>query len=88
MSAFCAAFSWYAIALTAIVGAILAKRVWEMISAERHKETFTKALKESYENNVVYLYMYNANSWLPNVSPYCVKIEFFLRYHKIKYEVG
>ncbi|CAK9812047.1 Failed axon connections [Anthophora quadrimaculata] len=49
----------------------------------------TKAIgvhKTNYEKDVVYLYQFSRIPLLPSISPYCLKVETWLRLNGIKYE--
>lgn len=51
----------------------------------------TKAIsvhKTNYEKDVVYLYQFSRIPLLPSISPYCLKVETWLRLNGIKYEVS
>lgn len=43
--------------------------------------------KNNYEKDVVYLYQFGRTPQLPSTSPYCLKLETWLRLNTIKYEV-
>lgn len=44
--------------------------------------------KNSFEKDVVYLYQFSRTPLLPSVSPYCLKVETWLRLAGLKYEVS
>lgn len=44
--------------------------------------------KANFEKDVVYLYQFPRTPQLPSVSPYCLKVEIWLRLNAIKYEVS
>lgn len=44
--------------------------------------------KANYEKDVVYLYQFCRTPFLPSLSPYCLKVETWLRLAGLKYEVS
>ena len=46
------------------------------------------AHKANFEKDVVYLYQLSRSPVLPSLSPYCLKVETWLRLNGIKYEVS
>lgn len=45
-----------------------------------------KVYKQDFEKDVVYLYQFGRTSVLPSLSPFCLKVETWLRLNDIKYE--
>lgn len=43
--------------------------------------------KQNFEKDVVYLYQFSRTPLLPSLSPYCLKVETWLRLAGLKYEV-
>lgn len=44
--------------------------------------------KTDFEKDVIYLYQFSRTPFLPSISPYCLKVETWLRLAGLKYEVS
>lgn len=44
--------------------------------------------KTNYEKDIVYLYQFSRTPMIPAISPYCLKVETWLRLNDVKYEVS
>lgn len=44
--------------------------------------------KVDFEKDVIYLYQFSRTPFLPSISPYCLKVETWLRLAGLKYEVS
>lgn len=44
--------------------------------------------KQNFEKDVVYLYQFSRTPVIPSMSPYCLKVETWLRLAGLKYEVS
>lgn len=44
--------------------------------------------KADFEKDVIYLYQFSRTPFLPSISPYCLKVETWLRLAGLKYEVN
>lgn len=67
-----------------------AKQEAENTPAQKEKEPAPPKVvvhKTNYEKDVVYLYQFSRTPLLPSLSPYCLKVETWLRLAGVKYEV-
>jgi hypothetical protein len=71
----------------------------EKAAAENHNDSTTAAAaqpkkdvfkvhKTNFDKDVVYLYQFTRTPLLPSISPYCLKVETWLRLAGLKYEVS
>ena len=56
--------------------------------AKKEKEMKPQVHKVNFEKDVVYLYQFSRTPALPSLSPYCLKVETWLRLAGLKYEVS
>ncbi|VDN88413.1 unnamed protein product, partial [Brugia pahangi] len=47
-----------------------------------------KIYNKKWKKDIVYLYQFNRASSSPNISPFCFKLETWLRANELKHEVG
>lgn len=74
-------------AATAVAGDKEEKKEAETKKPEPEKEV-PKVHKQDFEQDVVYLYQFCRTPFLPSLSPYCLKVETWLRLAGLKYEVS
>lgn len=58
----------------------------EQAPAKKEKEAKPLVHKANFEKDVVYLYQFTRTPLLPSMSPYCLKVETWLRLAGLKYE--
>lgn len=58
---------------------------WYKLQKKDEKEI--KLQKTDFKKDVVYLFQFPKTSFLPNLSPFCLKVETFLRMFNIEHEV-
>lgn len=56
------------------------------VAAKKEKEVKPTVHKANFEKDVVYLYQFTRTPLLPSMSPYCLKVETWLRLAGLKYE--
>lgn len=56
--------------------------------AKKEKEMKPTVHKANFEKDVVYLYQFTRTPMLPSISPFCLKVETWLRLAGLKYEVS
>ena len=85
---------------TLAIGAVVLYLIYKFFFKKERKEPevrnlFLKIWKitkfqlqvQSWEKDTVYLFQFPRTQHLPNLSPFCLKLESFLRVNKIKHEV-
>uniref|UniRef100_A0A182VAS3 GST N-terminal domain-containing protein n=1 Tax=Anopheles merus TaxID=30066 RepID=A0A182VAS3_ANOME len=56
--------------------------------AKKEKEMKPTVHKANFEKDVVYLYQFTRTPMLPSISPFCLKVETWLRLAGLKYETS
>lgn len=56
--------------------------------AKKPAEPKLNVHKTDFEKDIVYLYQFSRTPLLPSLSPYCLKVETWLRLAGLKYEVS
>lgn len=54
----------------------------------KSKNKKSRSHKQDWEENTIYLYQFCRTAQLPSISPFCLKVETFLRLAEFKYEVS
>ena len=78
--------------LFAFLGYLIYKKLTQKPSKEVVLTLFSifslQLRKKDWKKDVVYLFQYKRPPRMANISPYCMKVEMFLRINDIPYEVG
>ncbi|PAV87405.1 hypothetical protein WR25_14211 [Diploscapter pachys] len=70
---------------TLAIGAVVLYLIYKFFFKNERKEPELQV--QSWEKDTVYLFQFPRTQHLPNLSPFCLKLESFLRVNKIKHEI-
>ncbi|KAI1695067.1 failed axon connection [Ditylenchus destructor] len=74
-------------AIISILLFIIAKFFYNLFTCHRSRPGKPTINKKNWEHNVVYLYQFPRSKSVANASPFCLKVEAFLRHYNIKHEI-
>ncbi|VDP13294.1 unnamed protein product [Onchocerca flexuosa] len=66
----------------------MARRFPAILSQSGSENGISKIHNKRWKKDVVYLYQFNRASSSPNISPFCFKVETWLRANELKHEVN
>lgn len=73
--------------LLALSTILLVQYIYHLITCQRTRSRQVPIVKRDWKPDVVYLFQFPRTKFVPNTSPFCLKLETFLRHHNIRYEV-
>lgn len=79
-------FQFLALVCIFIVGLELALALFLFLRSKFDVKQKPKLLKPNYQKDVVYLAQFPCVPYIRSISPFCLKLETWLRMHKIRYE--
>uniref|UniRef100_A0A914XCF4 Uncharacterized protein n=1 Tax=Plectus sambesii TaxID=2011161 RepID=A0A914XCF4_9BILA len=68
-----------------LIGTFIIKKLVKKFMQKDHSKVVIH--KTDFKKDVVYLYQFHRSPVLPNLSPFCLKLETWLRLNDVKYEV-
>ncbi|PAV87404.1 hypothetical protein WR25_14210 [Diploscapter pachys] len=70
---------------TLAIGAVVIYLIYKFFFKKERKEPELQV--QNWEKDTVYLFQFSRPQHMPNLSPFCLKVETLLRAHKIKHEI-